>query len=539
MKGSYDVIVIGSGVGSLSCAALLARLEGRRVLVLEKHFRTGGFNHAFSRSGFTWDVGLHYIGQMNEGNPQRGLMDLTTGGEIEWRPMPQAYDVLHFPHLTVPVAASYPDHVANLAREFPHEAAALDRYLEDLRAVDRWHMRQMVARALPAAARAALAAAGRLDRRGRRLALTTTQQYLDTHIADLRLRAVLGARWVDSCLPPDQESFANHALIARHYDGGAWFPVGGSDAVVDAMVRQITAAGGAVQDCTEVTEILVEHGRAVGVRAHRRRGKGGIQEEHRAPVIISGAGVRTTLQRLLPADTAPALLRDLDEIGAGVGCVTAYLGLTREPLEFGIDGENHWLFDSFDHEVSPATTRDLVAGNATGAFMSFPSLKDPAAGRPTAEVSYFVDADFFEQWAGTAWMRRGPEYARVKEQIGRALLALVERHFPGFSTIVEHVEVSTPRTVESFTGYASGGFAEIPGTPERLRRDPVRVRGPVPGLYLTGSSLTCVGVAGAQLAGALTAAAVGGTPGTMRLWRAVSAACGQPQAPAPRFVTAL
>lgn len=218
--------------------------------------------------------------------------------------------------------------------------------------------------------------------------------------------------------------------------------------------------------------------------------------------------------------------------------MTAYLGLRREPTEFCIAGENHWLFDTFDHEVSEQTTRELIAGRATGAFLSFPSLKDPTATRPTAEVAAFVEAAFFDRWAGTSWLRRGAEYEEVKERIGAGLLALVERHFPGFGDLVEHVEVSTPRTVETFTGFTSGGFAEVPGTPERLRRNLVRARGPVPRLWFTGSSVTCVGVAGAQLAGAQTAAAVTGAAGTLRLVRSVLRPA-RPARPAPRYVTVL
>ena len=60
-----DVIVIGSGMGGLATAALLARLHGRKVLVLERHFRAGGFTHTFTRrGGFAWDVGVHYVGEM-------------------------------------------------------------------------------------------------------------------------------------------------------------------------------------------------------------------------------------------------------------------------------------------------------------------------------------------------------------------------------------------------------------------------------------------------------------------------------------------
>ena len=60
----YDAIVIGSGMGGLTCASLLAQLRGLRVLVLERHWRLGGFTHWFRRPNVgRFDVGLHYVGR--------------------------------------------------------------------------------------------------------------------------------------------------------------------------------------------------------------------------------------------------------------------------------------------------------------------------------------------------------------------------------------------------------------------------------------------------------------------------------------------
>jgi len=63
----YDAIVIGSGIGSLTTAGLLAGVAKKRVLVLEKHSTPGGLTHAFRRQGASWDVGLHYVGDMAPG----------------------------------------------------------------------------------------------------------------------------------------------------------------------------------------------------------------------------------------------------------------------------------------------------------------------------------------------------------------------------------------------------------------------------------------------------------------------------------------
>mgnify|MGYP002384237022 CR=1 FL=1 len=94
---THDVIVIGSGMGGLTTAALLARLHRRRVLVLERHYRAGGFTHTFSRpGGFSWDVGVHYVGEVNVPGTMRDAAQVATGGQLAWAPMPEGFDVLRF-----------------------------------------------------------------------------------------------------------------------------------------------------------------------------------------------------------------------------------------------------------------------------------------------------------------------------------------------------------------------------------------------------------------------------------------------------------
>ena len=68
-EGEFDAIVIGSGIGGLASAALLAQRAGKRVLVLERHYTAGGFTHVFHRPGYEWDVGVRYIGEMGAGAP--------------------------------------------------------------------------------------------------------------------------------------------------------------------------------------------------------------------------------------------------------------------------------------------------------------------------------------------------------------------------------------------------------------------------------------------------------------------------------------
>ena len=93
LKDEWDAIVIGSGIGGLTTAASLAKLDNKRVLVLERHYTAGGFTHTFRRPGYEWDVGIHYIGEVAHPKAMaRRMFDFLTDGELDWADMGEVYD---------------------------------------------------------------------------------------------------------------------------------------------------------------------------------------------------------------------------------------------------------------------------------------------------------------------------------------------------------------------------------------------------------------------------------------------------------------
>ena len=511
---SYDVIVIGSGIGGLTTAGLLARAGGKRVLVLERHTEPGGLTHTFRRDGASWDVGVHYIGQLGPGSQGRAYFDYLSGGELEWNRMPDSYDRFVYPGVDLRVSSDPVRYERDLIAAFPQEARAIHRYFQDVRRVTRWVTLSFVQGMVPRPAASLLRAAQRL---GGRRATQTTKAYLDAHFRSPRLKAVLASQWGDYGLPPSRSAFAVHALIVSHYLEGAWFPRGGSARIARTFEKGIEQAGGAVRVAQEVTEILTENGTAVGVRVSDHRGAQVHERVYRAPVIVSAIGASNTFNRLLPTSgeigrrTGPAR-RTLERLGAGTSAVTVFLRLRHDPRSIGIDGGNIWVNRSLDHEGAQRYSDSLLEGHPHNVFVSFPSLKSGESPH-TAELISFCEEKAFRQWAGHPRGHRGPEYSALKERIARGMLELAESAAPGLTELVDYVETSTPLTYKHYTAHPAGAFYGPPATPLRYRSRPLGPRTAVPSLFLSGQDAGSTGIMGAMMGGVAAACQVLGPRG--------------------------
>src|SRR5512136_2269378 len=186
-QSDYDAIVIGSGMGGLAFASTMAKLRNWRVLVLERHFKIGGFTHTFSRpGGWSWDVGLHYVGEMGEGMMGRRLFDFITDGHVKWNALPDVYDVFEYPNLQVRACKGETNFRNALIDAFPDERSNIEHYFRDLKFAIGWTNRYFAAMAAPAFLGKMIRAMNHFTAG---LPLSITQQYLERRFSDPRLRA--------------------------------------------------------------------------------------------------------------------------------------------------------------------------------------------------------------------------------------------------------------------------------------------------------------------------------------------------------------
>jgi phytoene dehydrogenase-like protein len=520
-ESHYDVIIIGSGLGALSTASIMAQVYNKRVLVLERHYVVGGFTHVFKRpdtaggkgAKYEWDVGVHYVGFMGEDERPRRLFDFVTGSKVKWNRMEDPFEKFHYPDFDFEMHGDPQRFRADLVDRFPKEAASIDQMFRDVRRVRNWSMVRMAAAMMPRPLRFLMEL---WTKPGESFALQTTHDYLANRFEDPKLRGLMASQWGTYALAPKDSSFLIHALVFNHFLKGGYYPDGGASQIAKSVIALVEEKGGKFLINHTVKEIIVEDGKAVGVEVTARSGGTDVTQYFHAPAIVSNIGAYNTYAKFLPGEVGQAKAKELEPFLAPLTLATVNLGLKTDPRTLGFRGENHWVFDSFDHDHN-ADSKVVLEGKPRICYASFPSLKDTQAGSHTAEILGVVDYDDFQVWAGENWQRRAPDYDALKTTIADGLIGLMNRRYPGFADLIDHVEVSSPLTVEHFTDHPRGAVYGLASTPARFRQVPVGPQTPIAGLFLTGADALMVGVVPVLVSGLMTAGAIMGPFGFLKV----------------------
>ncbi len=502
-KTNWDAIVIGSGMGGMTAAAALSK-TGHKVLLLEQYKTLGGLTHSFSRDGFSWDVGIHYLNYIAPGNLERQLLDWISDTPIEFVSMGAVYDNLHIGN-AAPLALSRPYEAQerDLKDRFPDEAAAIEAWTEALQVGRETTLKLFPTRAMPEFVGNAIQWWNGRDIE--QWCTRTTQDVIDSITQNPDLAAVFAAQWGDHGGRPSKSSFGMHALVSGGYlHSGAWYPVGGGTAFADHILPTIIAAGGEARANTEVVALLYEDDKVVGVRTADG-------EEICADVVISNIGVRETLNHLVPKECEQDdWVEEIKSLPSSIAHFSLFLGFEGDVEGAGATRSNHWVYPNGKVD---ALWENVPESDPPGFFVSFASLKDPnhdpgPRQKHAGELMAWTDWSTVKKWADVPSSARGEDYNAFKQQVEEKLFAQFAKYFPDLADLVVFRELATPLATKAISGHDQGAFYGLDVTPERALSSALQAKTPIEGLYLSGQDVVSPGIPGALWGGLLAAASV-------------------------------
>jgi prolycopene isomerase len=441
----YDVIVIGSGIGGLVTATQLAA-KGIKVLVLERYLIPGGSAGYFEREGYRFDVGASMIfgfGQQGTTNLlTRALAAVDRHLETISDPVQIHY---HLPQgLDLRVHQNYEKFIQELGDRFPHERRGIRQFydecwkvfnclnvmdllsLEELRYLTRVFFQHP-------------------------LACLGLVKYLPQNVGDIARRYIRDRQllqFIDmecycwSVVPADRTPMINAGMVFsdRHY-GGINYPKGGVGQIALQLAEGLADKGGEICYQARVTEILLDRGRAIGVKL--ANGK-----KYFAKRIVSNATRWDTFEKLLPADLKPrSEKRWQSRYQKSPSFLSLHLGVQADLLPLGTDCHHILLEDWKDMESEQGTI-----------FVSIPTLLDPSL----APSEHHIIHTFTPSWLET-WQNLSPkDYQHQKESAAEQLIDRLELIFPGLHAKLDYQEVGTPRTHRRFLGRIDGSYGPIP-----------------------------------------------------------------------------
>lgn len=449
----FDVIVIGSGIGGLVTATQLAA-KGAKVLVLERYLIPGGSAGYFERQGYRFDVGASMIfgfgGNDGQAASFRGTTNLLTralqavGVSLETIPDPVQIHY-HLPgNLDLKVHRTYENFLQELITHFPQEEQGIRQFYDEC-----WQ----VFNCLNAMELLSLEEPRYLTRVffQHPFACLGLVKYLPQNAGDIARRYIHNPdllKFIDmecycwSVVPADRTPMINAGMVFsdRHY-GGINYPKGGVGQIAQKLVEGLEKAGSQIRYKARVTEILLEQGKAVGVKLASG-------EIFGASRIVSNATRWDTFEKLLPSEKMPRSEQKWQQrYQKSPSFFSLHLGVKPGILSPDTECHHILLEDWAQMEEAIGTL-----------FVSIPTLLDPDLAPPGHHIIHAFTPSWIEDWQGLS----STEYEKKKQEVVGQIGDRLEKIFPGLTTGLDYQTAGTPRTHRRFLGRQDGTYGPIP-----------------------------------------------------------------------------
>jgi all-trans-retinol 13,14-reductase len=511
-----DVIVIGSGIGGLSCAAYLSKV-GKKVLVLEQHYIAGGCCHVFDEKGVEHETGIHYVGNIEK---RKEILDLITAEPIEWCKMGEktdgVYDEICIEGETYLFRAGEDNFIHDLAKRFEGEEEAIRKYIKLVKKVAKkdlfFNLKIIKSKWLSLLGHYYLKY---YDTDYYKYTNTSAYDVIKTFTNNETLIAVLTGQFGDYGPTPKKANFFIHASIVNHYLEGGYFPKGGPGSITKNIIPTIESNGGRVLVNAKVDTFLVnnsdnDNNKIVGVQLVNG-------DKIYAKKVVSAVGLNNTFNRLIPDellenDSVNKYQKMIEKIGSSTGFIYCFVNLDGTTEELGLRDSNIWVYPNKDYDEMLETFEADIQNNPMPMFIASSSAKDSSWNERYPNKSSMIlltlaKKEWFEQWENETCMKRNLDYKDLKEFMAQRLINEgLYTFYPKTKGKITHYEVGTPLTNQYYLGCLDGEGYGLDTTNYRYSvAHELRPETPIKNLYLTGQDICTLGFTGALMGGILTA----------------------------------
>lgn len=453
---NYDAIVIGGGLSGMGAALRLA-LCGRRVLLLERHFRLGGMNSWYERGGFTLDTGLHALtNYATEGDSKAILNQVLRQLRIRRNTLglcPQRQSRIVFPGSELLLNNDYEAFCGQVKEQFPQDAAGFETLSEKL-------------------FREGYASEAKEWR--------SANGVLEEHLSSERLRDLLRfpVMYYGNATAEDMDFGAFATMYRSVFMEGFSRPQGGMKQFLGTLEERLKSAEAEIRLGTGVKELLFDDNGAVhGVLTDRG-------EEIAAPNVISTIGAFETA-RLCGEDASTSLR----QAPAGdIGFLEAIFTLPKAPTEYGWNDAILFACRTDIFRFAPPKGDDIESmlvcapGNYVGTTGDEERM---------IRLSTIVRPN---DWLDIA----SEDYKAKKNALAERLRECLRDYSPAMAKNLTLLDAFTPKTIRRWTGHANGA---IYGSPQKFGGFDCGVQG----LQLAGTDQGLLGITGAMLSGIIAA----------------------------------
>ncbi len=434
---TYDIIIIGGGLGGLTAGAKLAK-EGRSVLLLEQHDRPGGCATTFKRKDFIMEVGLHEMDGLHPTDGKHKIFDeLGIYDGVEFLPLPEFYRFKN-DRLDLVMPHSKDEAIEVLKENFPGQSEGIDKYFERLMNARRINI---------------------LERDKPDISIG---EYLDSIFTDEDIKLFLLGNLGYFHDDPYSLSLRYFSIAeGAYFKGRANYIKGGSQKLSDKLVEVIRENGGKVLLSHEVTSICTKGDMVSSITF--KNNLPGKQEEIKASAkeYIANAAL-ANIAGMLDKEHGNVLLEQIKSHKIGASLLTVYFGFSKPLKEIG-----HKYYSTFIYDGSVKSQKDILENNHADfdtrsfTFVDY-SQVDAQLSPPNKSVGSVCAIDYTADWENLS----REEYKNKKKEVGDTFVSRLDLMIPGFKNIVEYVEVGTATTVRRYTLNPQGavyGFAQNPG----------------------------------------------------------------------------